>query len=456
MASVTKRKNSYLIRCSAGFDVNGKRIMKTTTWTPPEGMTEKKAEKEAQRQAILFEERVNNGEILEGKIKFKYFAEQWFNDYANVQLRPRTIDSYRKAMPRINMAIGHLQLDKIRPQHLIRFYNELAEPIVEKQYQFNKDLKKFLKKHKITQAVLMNEYNISSYTLRQMKSNELIGFENAEKVCDAIGLPINKVFDEIKTERVLSEKTRRNYHAVISSILSWAVKWQLIASNPAERVQPPKVRGKEAIYLDDKQAFELLEKLNVAPLQERTAIQLLLYTGMRRGELLGLKWEDIDFEAEVINIRRSVLYLPGKGVFEDETKNSSSVRSIRVSDTVLTPLKQLKSAQAETRLSLGDAWHNEGWIFTTWNGHVMRPDYLTRWFHDFIKENNLPPIHLHSLRHTNATLLIASGTNLQTVAGRLGHANTTTTSKIYSHAIKSAEAAAVEALDDILSKNKFA
>lgn len=456
MANITKRGNAYSIRCSAGFDVNGKRLMKTMTWAIPEGMSEKKAEKEAQRQAILFEERVKNGEVLEGRIRFVDFVEQWFRDYAEIQLRPRTIASYREAMIRINQSIGHLQMEKIRPQHLIRFYNELTESIIEKHYRCKIDFKSMLKKKNITTASLTEKHHITTYVLRRIKSGDTIGLESAEKVANSLKISLEKLFEEVTTERTLSDKTRRNYHAIVSSILSWAVKWQIINSNPAERVQPPKVHRKEAVYLDDEQAIELLGKLECEPLQQRTAIEVLLYTGMRRGELLGLKWCDIDFEKEIISIRRSVLYIPKQGVFEDETKNASSVRTIRVSGTVLTPLLRLKALQAEERLSMGDAWHNGDWVFTTWDGHVMRPDFLTRWFYDFVKRKGLPDIHLHSLRHTNATLLIASGTNLQTVAGRLGHANPSTTTKIYGHAIRSAEAAAVEALDVVLHKDKTA
>lgn len=248
---------------------------------------------------------------------------------------------------------------------------------------------------------------------------------------------------------MLSDKTRRNYHALISSILSWAVKWQVIPSNPAERVSPPKISVKEAAYLDDTSALDLLAALEDEPIKERTAIELLLYTGMRRGELLGLKWDDVDFEKETISIQRAALYLPGEGVFFDETKTKSSVRVLKVSDTVLIPLRKYKAWQSAERLSMGDAWHDEDWIFTTYDGHVMRPDYLTRWFAQFVKRKGLPEVHLHSLKHTNATLLIANGTNLQTVAGRLGHANASTT-------IKSAEAAAVKALDTILDKNRLA
>ena len=114
-------------------------------------------------------------------------------------------------------------------------------------------------------------------------------------------------------------------------------------------------------------------------------------------------------------------------------------------------LKEYIAWQCEQRLLLGDKWINTGYIFTSWNGKPIHPDTLSGWFRDFVRENNLPDICLHSLRHTNASLLIASGVNLTTVAGRLGHANTNTTTKIYAHAIKSADEMAADTLQNILN-----
>ena len=233
-------------------------------------------------------------------------------------------------------------------------------------------------------------------------------------------------------------------------MLSTAVKWQLIFSNPCSRVVLPKNKRKEAVYLDEEQATQLLHALENESVQHQVIVKLLLFTGMRRGELCGLEWKDIDFERAVISVRRSSLYLSGKGVFEDETKNETSERCMKVSDDVIAMLRIWRAEQAKERLRLGDQWQNSDRLFTAWNGAPIRPDVITAWFHKFVTKNGLPPIHIHSLRHTNATLLIAAGTNLTTVAARLGHANTTTTSKIYAHAIRSADEAAAEALQDIL------
>lgn len=100
---------------------------------------------------------------------------------------------------------------------------------------------------------------------------------------------------------------------------------------------------------------------------------------------------------------------------------------------------------------LGDQWHNSEYVFTNEIGEVIHPDSLSSWFHRFILTTDLPPIHLHSLRHTNATLYIANGVAVTTVAGQLGHSTPSTTANIYAHSIQSAQAAAADMMDDLLA-----
>ena len=163
-----------------------------------------------------------------------------------------------------------------------------------------------------------------------------------------------------------------------------------------------------------------------------------------------LEWKDVDFTKNIISIRRSSLYLPDRGTFEDETKNNSSRRVIRVPASAMELLKTYRHWQLEQQMSAVDIWQNTGKIFTAADGTPMHPDVLSGWFHDFIRTTDLPPIHLHSLRHTNATLAIANGIAVTTVAGQLGHASPTTTMKIYAHAIQSAQAAAADMMDELL------
>ena len=127
MATIQKRGESYKISVSCGYDLNGTQIRRTMTWTPPEGMTKRQTDKELNRQATLFEEKCRTGQVLDGSIKFADFAEKWFKDYAEKQLRPRTIGSYKEMLPRINAALGHIRIDRLQPHHIVSFYNNLAE-----------------------------------------------------------------------------------------------------------------------------------------------------------------------------------------------------------------------------------------------------------------------------------------------------------------------------------------
>ena len=452
MATIKKRGNSYLFRCYAGYATNGRQIEKTMTWTPPEGMSEKKAEKEAMHQAALFEERVRNGQVADSRIKLQDFAERWFTDYAEIQLRPTTIDRYRELMKRINPALGHLYMDKIKPAHLMSFYKDLSTVKISPKVHCTVDMKSLLKKKGMTKIECAEKADLSITVLSSIYQGKNIERISAEKLCSALDLNFSTTFTDAGEGKPLSAKTIQHYHRLLSSIMHSAVKWQIIVSNPCDRVDPPKVTKTAIEYLDDEQAIQLLELLQNAPIQYRCAIEVLLFTGMRRGELLGLQWSDIDFDNHIISIQRSSLYLADRGIFEDETKNQSSNRVIKVPSTAIKSLRSLWVWQAQQRLSFGERWNDTGKVFTTADGLPMHPDTLTGWFHDFIAKTDLPKIHLHSLRHTNATLNISNGVSVTTVAAQLGHANASTTTKIYAHAIKSAQAAAADMMDDLLKQ----
>lgn len=451
MATIKQRGDSYKITVSCGYDLNGKQIRRHLTWTPEPGMTKRQLQKELDRQAVLFEEKCRNGQVLDGNMKFAEFAEKWFAEYAEKQLRPTTIAGYRWALKRTLPAIGHIRLDKLRPHHLMAFYDNLAESGIREDtlYRCSVDFKAFLREQHTTAVQLTERAGVGIRTLYGLNKGNRVKAETARKIETALELS-KPIFEPVDGDAALSSNTISHYHKMLSSMLSTAVKWQLIYDNPCLRVDPPKVEHSEAHYLDEVQAAHLLDLLDDEPIVYRTMITLLLHTGLRRGELCGLEWDDINFERAVIFVRRSSLYLPGKGVFEDETKNETSERCMKVSADVVTMLKAWRAEQSKQRLRMGDQWQDSDRLFTAWNGAPIRPDVITAWFHKFVTKNGLPPIHIHSLRHTNATLLIAAGTSLTTVAARLGHANSTTTSKIYAHAIKSADQAAAEVLQDIL------
>ena len=453
MPTIEKRGNSYRITVSAGYTPDGKQIKKRKTYTPAMGMTEKQIAKELERQKVLFEEKVRSGQVLDGSIRFSDYAEYWMTEYAEKQLRPSTIAGYRDMLDRINAELGNVRLDKLQPKHLIQYYNNLSKNGTRRDisYKIAIDLVSELKKHKSTRKAFADNCGISVRTFSAAANGKSIAGKSAQAIAKELNIPFDKAFVPAGEKDKLSGKTVLHHHRLISSMLEKAVKWQIIFANPCDRVEPPKAEHKEAEYLDEVQAQKLLQCLENEPQQYKTMITVLLYTGMRRGELCGLEWSDIDLENNLIDISKSSLYLPQRGIFSDETKTQQSKRVIKIPAIAAESLKAHRAEQITMRLKLGDRWIESNKIFTQWNGKPIHPDTLTGWFAKFIKKNNLPPIHLHSLRHTNATLLIAAGADLRTVSKRLGHSNMTTTGNIYAHAIKSADERAAEALGDILN-----
>ena len=183
-------------------------------------------------------------------------------------------------------------------------------------------------------------------------------------------------------------------------------------------------------------------------------IKLLLYTGMRRGEICGLEWSDIDFDNCLIDINKSLLYLPEMGVFESSTKNVSSKRVIKVSAQLIEMLKEYKLWQGREAIKLGDKYQFSNRVFSSWNGSDINPGSLTKYLSRFVSNNDLPYISVHGLRHTNASIMIANHIPVTTAAKRLGHSTSSTTTRIYAHAIKSADANAAEVIEITLSRKK--
>jgi integrase len=454
MASIIKRNGSYMFMVSCGYDVHGKQVRRTMTYTPEPGMTAKQIEKEVQRQAILFEEKCKTGQAAEsGCMKLSEFIEMYFESHAELNLKKKTIVGYRNMAKIVNKGLGHLRIDRITPQQITLFYrNQLKRGVRRKVYyhcQIN--LKKLVKDRGYATEPLAQLAGMAPSTLRDALNGHDVSEKTAAAICKALKLPMSRTFTADGKDKPLSNNTVRHYHSFLSSVLGVAVKWGLIPSNPCERATLPKKEKTPPRYLDEEQAARLLSLLDGEDVQYRTMIKMFMFTGMRREELCGLEWKDIDFKTSVIRIERASLYIPHEGIITETTKNDSSTRYIKAPAVAIQLLKEYKRWQAQKRLSMGDRWVDCDRLFTKPDGMPIHPDTIGCWFRDFIRAHDLPDISIHSLRHTNATLMINSGIPLTTIAARLGHADPTTTSKIYVHAIQSADAAAAEQLDLIFT-----
>lgn len=455
MATIEKRNNSYRIIASCGY-AGGRQVKKRMTWTPEPGMTPKQIEKELNKQAVLFEEQCQKGYITSGKTTFSEFSDEWMLRKKD-ELKPRTYARYESMLPRIKAAIGHIKLDRIQPHHLTAFYENLKEGGIrlDTKFKIAFEINSYLQKNKLSKAEFGRLCGVSASTLTPIFNDGQVSKATADKVADALGMPLLEVFDAVGKDKPLADKTILHHHRLISVIMQTAVYWGVLFSNPCDRTKPPKVAATEPKYLDEEQAAVLLDLLENEDMIFKMAIRTLLFTGLRRGELLGLEWSDINFKTGTMQIMRNLLYLPEKGIYTDTTKTATSKRFIKLSNTVLEDLRKYKVWQLERRFEIGDKWENANRVFTNPMGKPLNPDVLTGQFREFMKKHSeLPYITLHSLRHTNATLQVAGGVPVTTIAKRLGHSNSSTTMKIYAHAIESADAAAAETLDNLLSPLK--
>ena len=458
MAIIEKRGNSYSIRVSAGYNVQGRQLRKNFTWTPDPSMTEKQLSKELQRQIVHFEDLAKSGCLIDSSTKFEIFSQKWIALHAEKSLAPKTIQEYKRQLVRINQAIGHIRIDKLQPANLIEFYDKLGDVGIRKdtRYQATDRLMVIMKAKRLNATRVAILAQIGATTVQEAVKGVRVSKKSADAISGALGVLTVDLFSPVERAPALSGNTILRHHRLVSSILSTAVEWQVIPSNPATRVRTPRAEKNEPKFLDEVQARSVIELLQQESILNRTMVTLLIYTGIRRGELCGLKWSDLDPDKQLLHIRRAVQYLPEIGLFEKMPKSSTSIRVIRLSPVAIQLLKDYRKIQAADQLSCGDQWMDLDLVFTRWNGSYFNPDDLTKWFNGFVRRNGLPQVTPHSLRHTNATLMIAAGTDLRTVSKRLGHAQTSTTMNIYSHAIMSADEAAADTLGDILNPSRNA
>lgn len=455
MANITKRKGSYLIRVSCGYDVSGKKIMQSMTWKPAPGMTERQIQKELNRQAVMFEQACQGKQIV-NTMKFEEFAEQWFKEYAEVKQKTQTIERNKQLRERTYKAIGHLRIDKITPRHIQNFINELSKTPLDYTANaiYKNDLKADMGKLGLVQSALAQKAGLSAHTVWNAVNHKPIVWQSAEKIAAALGKPCNSLFDKQTSDKTLSPKTIKHYISFISSVYDYAVKMQMIADNPCKRVIMPNMTQAERECYTLEEAQRFLELLQTAPLKYQAFFTLAIYGGFRRGELLGFEWKDIDFDTGVVNVVRTALYTKEKGHYTDTPKTKRSVRSLKLPQSVMLVLKRYRNEQISERMKLGDQWHHTDRLFTTWNGLPMDGATPYGWLKKFCEKNDMRFVCLHSFRHLNASLLINSGVNVRTVSACLGHSQTSTTLNIYAHAFDEANAKAMEAVADALDITK--
>lgn len=246
------------------------------------------------------------------------------------------------------------------------------------------------------------------------------------------------------SDKPLSSKSIKNIHMNLLASLGQAVKMDLIKKNPTEFVELPKTKKYQAQVYDADEVQILLE--NVVDTDMEVPIALLVGLGLRRGEVLALKWQDVDFERGKVHIRRNMVRVGAEIIFKDP-KTETSNREIEMPATLLKLLQRERKRYVANKLKIGSQFEDNDLIVCWDDGKLIKPDSLSQKFRRLTKEIGLKHIRLHDLRHTNATLMLTYGVNPKVAQQRLGHASISTTMDIYSHVTDKVEKEAADKLD---------
>ena len=313
-----------------------------------------------------------------GEYTIGQWLEVWFNDYAMLKVRPSSYQTYRGYLDHhIKPYIGGIPLTKLSSLDLQRLYKRL----------------------------------LSDGRVDRVESK--------------------------KQPKGLSAKTVRNIHQIISSALKLAVEQKLIARNPAEGCALPKVERKEMQTLPVEQLTSFLREAKESGVYEMYYIDLV--TGLRRGELLGLKWEDVDLERGDLRVKRQLARINGE-IVEAPLKTKNAYRTLPLAADAIGILKAQKKKVG-----------NSPWVFPSPTGGPLSPDCVNNMLHRVLKRAGLPSIRFHDIRHTFATLALQNGVDIKTVSGMLGHFSAGFTLDTYAHVTTSAKREAANTMSGVLS-----
>jgi integrase len=245
----------------------------------------------------------------------------------------------------------------------------------------------------------------------------------------------------------LSARTVRHFHWVLTSALDEAVTLRLMPHNPARQVKPPRPQNKPIVWLEPHQLASLIE----ATAGERLHIPVLLAAtaGLRRGEVLALKWANVDIGQGWLSVTHSLEQTKVGGLRQKSPKSGAG-RTIALPTMTVEALQEHAIKQKRERLKRGPSYQDNDLVCPNTIGTYWEPRNLSRAFHAFIAKNNLPPVTFHGLRHTHFTHLLKQGVHPKVASERAGHSSISITLDVYSHAIPNMQRDAADLIDDLM------
>lgn len=393
MAQIKKRINKkggvvYSFRVSDGYDGLGKQIVHQMTWYPDPSMSARQAEREAQKQCILFEEKVKSGQFSQTNVCFRELADEYLHLVEQMNtMRLSSLQRLLSCKERTYRALGNLPVASIRYRDVQSFITSLSEPG-------------------------MNQ----------------------------------------RTGGGLGTKSQVHHLTLVSNVMRYAIRCGIRETNPCQGVIVKQIPSKpHNIYTLAEEKALLAALAKDAPMKYYVFFALVIYTGMRIGEVAGLEWSDIDLSTGIMQIRRTSEYCnKSTGTFTNDPKTKASKRVLKLPVEVVNLLKQFKFQQNTDKVNLGDQWVECDRLFTKTFGEPINPNQPRNFLRKFCKAHDLPYKAVHNMRHSFATeLIVGKQVDPKTISSVLGHSDTATTLKIYTHELQAANVMAIDYVADL-------
>lgn len=436
--------------------------------------------KAADRFGAILADKNKRFPLKDTKLTYEEYSYQALkNKYASNNLARSTYERYLDLQKQIVPIIGHLRMKNITPEiveHLQtellektfvalrakakpRFANVIAEGLVENSP--NPELiESAAKKHKSNVAgkipitVLAKASGLGSSTIKKMLDGKAVEMPTADKVSAALGYKTVQLFEIIKTEYKLSDKTVKEYMNVVSGVFTQARKAHMVEFNPVDNICKVKVVNTKQDCLTPNQINAILSALVNEPIHWKAMAYVMIFTGFRRGEVCGLTWDEINFETNAITAKNEILSdTNGKMYFKSYPKSSHSERTVLVNSKVIGLLQNYKQWREEhggTDVESED-WKQYHLIFINpITGKPYSPDSFNRYLKRLAQRYDLPSmIHPHAFRHAVATAMLEKGVDISDVANTLGHESPEVTRRVYDHTIKKVQTKSAEVLGEV-------
>ena len=389
MPSIVKRGKAYRIFVSLKTDKDGNRVHKSTTYHPPVGVNERRARFLAETYAYQFEEQLKSCAQMDDSNRLKELCSWYFETIAPLKVKERT---------------------------------------------------------RLNNRTLLDNYVLP--VLGDVRLRDITPYMIDRLVHDLLRS------GGLKAHRPLSPGTVKVIRAALSTVFSVAVKKGILRKNPVEGSTPPREEPKERTFLTDESSRELLEKLDTVKNEQiRHAIRLLLYTGLRRGELLALHWEDVNLQNGTLTVRYTLFCQKGITMLTSP-KSRASCRIIPIPETVCRDLQEQRSYVERLKEAAGNRWSETGTVFVNHLGGYMNGEFLNNSFKKFLTENGFPKMHIHDLRHANASILINRGVPMKIVSEHLGHMSEKTTEEFYTHVFRRSRQVTADVIGQALGQEE--